>query len=442
MDDSSQLSQRLKRYVQVSSAVGGLAARLAGEKYLGISIDRASHADDLRAILGNLKGPLMKVAQILATVPDVLPDEYVQELSELQSNAPPMGRPFVKRRMSRELGPDWRQRFASFGETAAAAASLGQVHKAQLISGEVVACKLQYPDMASVVEADVTQLKMLLSVYESFNNAVQTHNMLAEVADRLQEELDYEREAKHILLYKYMLKDQHNICVPTVYPALSTQRLLTMSWCQGDKILQSKDHPLAFRNAVAKTLFLAWYTPLYRFGILHGDPHLGNYTVTPDGTLNLLDYGCIRVFPATFLDGVINLYRALQSNNREQAAYAYHIWGFTNLSQELLDTLNLWARFLYAPLMEDRVRPIQEGHSGVYGKEVADEVHRRLRELGGIAPPREFVVMDRAAVGIGSVFMHLNAELNWHQLFESLIDDFHVDTLTQRQGQALAQAGL
>ena len=108
----------MKRYAQVGGAVGGLAARMAGERYLGMKADKAKGAEDLRMALGGLKGPLMKVAQILSTIPDALPKEYARELAQLQANAPHMGWPFVKRRMSSELGPDWQDCFASFDREA------------------------------------------------------------------------------------------------------------------------------------------------------------------------------------------------------------------------------------------------------------------------------------------------------------------------------------
>ena len=127
----SMVGGRLRRYAKVTSAMGGLAARLAGEKYLGIKIDREQHASDLRAALGGLKGPLMKVAQILATIPDALPQEYVNELSHLQADAPSMGWLFVKRRMKAELGDSGNDQFKSFDKQASAAASLGQVHFAE-----------------------------------------------------------------------------------------------------------------------------------------------------------------------------------------------------------------------------------------------------------------------------------------------------------------------
>jgi predicted unusual protein kinase regulating ubiquinone biosynthesis (AarF/ABC1/UbiB family) len=185
-------------------------------------------------------------------------------------------------------------------------------------------------------------------------------------------------------------------------------------------------------------MFRAWYVPFYNYGVIHGDPHLGNYSVRDDLGINLLDFGCIRVFHAKFVQGVIDLYRALREGDRALAVHAYETWGFHGLGHELIETLNQWARFVYGPLLEDRTRRIQEGGaSGVYGREVAETVHKRLRELGGVKPPREFVFMDRAAIGLGGVFMHLKAEINWHRLFHDLIEGFDVKALHQRQTRAL-----
>src|ERR1700742_5050884 len=160
--------------------MGGLAAPLAGEGYLGLTGDRERHAADLKAALGGIKGPLMKVAQLLATIPDALPEEYVRELIQLQSNAPAMGWPFVRRRMAGELGADWQSRFRSFEREAARAASLGQVHRAVALDGTRLACKLQYPDMSAAVEADLRQLKLAMSLYERYDRTVTTGDIHAE----------------------------------------------------------------------------------------------------------------------------------------------------------------------------------------------------------------------------------------------------------------------
>lgn len=435
--EENSLGGRVRRYARVSTSMSGLAARLAGEKYLGLKLERGKHAADLKSALGGLKGPLMKVAQILATIPEALPPEYADELRQLQANAPAMGWPFVKRRMAAELGRDWQSRFERFDREAAAAASLGQVHKAVDHDGRLLACKLQYPDMQSAVEADLKQLRLVFSVFESYDKAISTKQIHAEISERLREELDYEREARHTQLYADILAGEPDVHVPTVAPELSTKRLLTTTWLDGKPIMGFTKADIEIRNQLAYNMFRAWYVPLYYYGIIHGDPHLGNYTVRPDLGINLLDFGCVRVFPAPFVGGVISLYRALQRDDTELAVHAYETWGFRNLSKELIEVLNIWARFLYGPILEDRTRTIGETNNGVYGRETAQRVHLRLKDVGGVEVPREFVFMDRAALGLGSVFIHLAAEVNWYRLFNELIEDFDAEKLAARQAEML-----
>ena len=440
--ENDRLSGRVRRYARVGTRVGGVAARMAGQRYLGLPADRERNAAELKRALGGLKGPLMKVAQLLATVPGGLPDEYAEALGALQSQAPAMGWSFVKRRMAAELGPDWRASFAEFEPDAAAAASLGQVHRATGHDGAPLACKLQYPDMASAVAADIRQLKLIFAIYARYDRAIDTGEIHAEIAARLHEELDYEREARHMALYGEMLKDDPGVHVPVVETALSTGRLLTMNWLDGARLLDFTEAPLERRNDIALHMFSAWYVPLYRFGVLHGDPHLGNYTVREDGTINLLDYGCIRVFDSQFVHGIIDLYRAVRDDDRDLAVHAYETWGFSDLTNDMVDALNIWAHYIYGPLIDDRVRMIDESGNAHYGGAVAARTHREIRRLGGVTPPREFVLIDRSAIGLGSVFLHLKAELNWHRLYEELIADFEAARLKRRQSAALKRCGV
>jgi len=446
-DEGPSLGGRLGRYAKVGASVGGLAARLAGERYLGWTLDRDKHAAELRSALGGLKGPLMKAAQLLVTIPDALPPEYARELAQLQANAPAMGWAFVKRRMATELGPDWQAKFEKFDKEASFAASLGQVHHAILpanhpLGGREVAAKLQYPDMASALEADLDQLKVVFAVGQRFDPAIRTDEIQAEIRTRLREELDYRREAKHVALYRHMLRDEPDVHVPEVVPDYSTDRLLTMGWLAGEPLLNWKGRTQEEKDRLAVNMFRAWYVPFYSYGVIHGDPHLGNYTVRPDGSVNLMDFGCVRVFPPRFVRGSIELYRALMTDNVERAVSAYEDWGFSGLSREMIVVLNRWAAFLYGPLMDDRPRRLTEGMADGHGRDMAQNVFGELRRMGGVRPPREFVFMDRAAIGLGAVFIHLRASINWHRLFESLIEGFDVDQLAARQQEALAQAGL
>ena len=243
-DEANRLSGRLARYARVGAGVGGFAARAIGSRALGWDKDPAAQAAELAELLGGLKGPLMKIAQLAATIPDALPPEYAFELQKLQSMAPPMGWAFVRRRMRAELGADWERRFSSFGHEPAAAASLGQVHRAVSHAGTTVACKLQYPDMESAVEADLSQLTALLALQRRLSPEIDTREILKELRERLREELDYEREARHMRLYSEVLADAPDVHVPVALPELSTRRLLTMTWLEGGPLLSFVDHTL------------------------------------------------------------------------------------------------------------------------------------------------------------------------------------------------------
>jgi predicted unusual protein kinase regulating ubiquinone biosynthesis (AarF/ABC1/UbiB family) len=459
-EEENRLSARAARYVRVGTNVGAVAARVAGQRLFGMSGDEAGNAAALAAALGGLKGPIMKVAQLLATIPEALPAEYAQELSQLQSQAPPMGPAFVRRRMMAELGPEWAARFKSFEAQPAASASLGQVHRATAHDGRLLAAKLQYPDMQSAVEADVNQLKIVFALHARMNPAVDTSEIITEVTARLREELDYELEARHMALYALIFRDEPTIRVPEVVADLSTRRLLTMNWLEGRRLLEYKEAPLEDRNAIARAMFKAWWFPFSHYGVIHGDPHLGNYTIfehgQPNGAItgpggalgrpagiNLLDYGCIRTFPTPFVQGVIDLYTGLLRDKRELVVHAYETWGFTGLSNELIDVLNIWARFIYGPLLDDREREIAEGTTpGQYGRKEAFTVHKALKEKGPVRVPREFVFMDRAAIGLGGVFLHLAARLNWHDMFNETIEGFVLDEVAARQRAAFAAAGV
>ena len=445
--EKNRFSARAARYARVGANVGGVAALYAGRRLVGGEPNRAGEASLLASALGNLKGPLMKVAQLMATVPDLLPPEYAAELQKLQSEAPPMGWAFVKRRMIAELGPDWRTKFKEFEHHPAAAASLGQVHRAQSLDGALLACKLQYPDMQSAVEADLQQLQWLLAIRRRLDSAIDTTEIGKEIGERVREELDYRREAKHVALYRTMLDGIDIVRVPRAWPELSTGRLLTLDWLDGSRMLAHRNDPLAVRNALATAMFTAWWFPFSRFGVIHGDPHLGNYTIfaengKPSG-INLLDYGCIRIFAPKFVRGVVDLYHGLLRGDDDLVVHAYETWGFRRLSRDLIETLNIWARFIYAPLLDDRVRTIADGVApSDYGRREAFRVHQALKRNGPVTVPREFVFMDRAAIGLGAVFLHLRAELNFYRLFNEAIEHFSMDRVAKKQQSAMTAAGL
>ena len=449
-DEANRLSARASRYARLGVNAGTLAARVGVNRLTGGG--RVSDARALASALGSMKGPMMKVAQLLTTIPDALPTDYANELIRLQSEAPPMGASFVRRRMQAELGPNWRARFAEFDLKPAAAASLGQVHKALTPEGEWVACKLQYPEMASAVETDLSQLDLLFSLHRRIGAAIDTREIAREIRERVREELDYQREAKVAKLYGAMLADRPFVRVPRVHDELSTRRLLTLDWLDGRRLTEFEKVRQEGRDAIAVGLFDAWWRPFLRYGVIHGDPHLGNYTVAASGKgealavegINLFDYGCVRIFPPRFVRGVVELYLALKANDEAHIAEAYAMWGFPKLSRGTFEAMNIWARFICGPVLDDRVRTAADGvKPSEYGRRELGQVMRALRaEGGGLVIPREFVFLERATIGLGAVYLRLGARLNFHRLYEDAIADFDEGAVAKRQAAALAAAGL
>jgi predicted unusual protein kinase regulating ubiquinone biosynthesis (AarF/ABC1/UbiB family) len=311
------------------------------------------------------------------------------------------------------------------------------------------------------VAADLGQLRVVFALHARMDPAVETGEILKEISERLKEELDYELEARHTALYGLIFKDDPLIRVPEIVPELSTKRLLSMTWLEGRRLLEYKESPLEDRNQIARAMFRAWWFPFSHYGVIHGDPHLGNYNVFEEsllgpsdahqhpgalpkpGGINLLDYGCMRTFQPKFVQGVIDLYRGLERGDEALIVHAYETWGFKGLSKDVIEVLNIWARFIYGPLLDDRVRSIAEGTTpGEYGRREAFTVHEALKEKGPVKVPREFVFMDRAAIGLGGVFLHLDARLNYYRMFNETIEGFDLGEVAERQRVAFEATGV
>jgi predicted unusual protein kinase regulating ubiquinone biosynthesis (AarF/ABC1/UbiB family) len=431
------------RLIDVAAQTGGFALRLGMDRLQGKPIDDAAQAERLFTALASLKGPAMKVGQILSIIPGILPPSYSEALSKLHDRAPGMDDTGVRMRMRAELGLDWPRLFTTFEPKPRAAASLGQVHRATLPDGRAVAVKLQYPNMTTAVEADLRQLRFILNLYVGAGGPIRTEAVLEELSERLREELDYRLEARNMLLYGGMREELGDaVHTPSPLSALSTSRLLTMDWLDGTPLSAFYGAPQMVRNRIAALLFTTWYRPFFRCGVLHGDPHPGNYSINPSMHLNLFDFGCIRLFDAAFVSGVALLWQSLERKDSAAAAEAYRLWGFERLDKALVETLNLWAAFLFEPFLRRGAGRLFTPERTAQGKALAITLHTRLRALGGVTPPRGFVLMDRAALGLGGVLERLQAHIDWRALWEESMDGFAHQALTARQATLRATAAL
>ena len=419
----------------------GLRDRLEGGR---------SRAARLRAALEELGPTFAKLGQILSTRPDLVPPEVVAELASLQDSVPPLTEAEVVQVMEQELGVPWEDVFEHIEPEPLAAGTIGQVHRARLDGGQRVVIKVQRPGAAEEIERDLGLLGLFAEKAEgreALAGLVDIQAVVEHLSSSLRRELDFREEAANIERMREILLPYSRLSVPWVHKRLSTGRLLALDWLDGTKLLSHKNAALAERNRIGQAMFTAWWFPFSRFGVIHGDPHLGNYTVFDQdgapGGINLLDYGCIRVFPPKFVGGVVDLYNGLLRDDADLVVHAYETWGFTGLSRETIDILNIWAKFIYGPLLDDRERTIADGvKPSEYGRREAFRVHHGLKKQGRVRVPREFVFMDRAAIGLGGVFLHLDARLNFYRLFNEAIERFSIDQVAARQRTALDAAGL
>ena len=298
--------------------------------------------------------------------------------------------------------------------------------------------------MQSAVEADLSQLNLLFALRKRFDPAIDATEIKDEIADRLREELDYKREAKHVALYREMLAERAaHPCAQGVAGSID-RAPAHPRLAEGDEDARAQEDPLEVRNRLATAMFTAWWFPFSRFGVIHGDPHLGNYTVFQEGgDAGRHQFARLRLHPHFSAELRRRGGRSLPGPAHGDDAlvvHAYETWGFKRLSREIIDILNIWARFIYGPLLDDRVRTIADGvKPGEYGRKEAFRVHQALKQKGPVTVPREFVFMDRAAIGLGAVFLHLAAELNFYRLFNEAIERFSLEAVAARQAEALAR---
>ena len=261
---------------------------------------RAETADDVRQVLGSLKGGAMKVGQLLSTVDALLPldpdDSWQQAVQSLQQDAAALPFSEVETVLAGDLGLRWRDRFREFDERAVAAASIGQVHRAQLADGRTVAVKVQYPGIAEAMAADVKSLSAALRLISLVAPRTALPPLIAELRIRLAEELDYVREGAHQARFARDYASDAEYAVPPV--RLATRRVLVSDWLGGTGFADlAREGTAAERDRAAMLYQRFFLTSPGRVGLLHTDPHPGNFRLQADGRLGVLDFGSVLVLP-------------------------------------------------------------------------------------------------------------------------------------------------
>jgi predicted unusual protein kinase regulating ubiquinone biosynthesis (AarF/ABC1/UbiB family) len=338
MSADERLPGRLARTLKTTWLTGRLGASYAGGRVADLlrsasareEARDARHAESAARIamtLRELRGPMMKVGQLLSTHAQALPPEYAALLAPLQQSVPALPFATIRRVIEAELGAPPELLFADFSERAVAAASLGQVHRARLRpqdGGGEVAVKVQYPGAAASVEADAQNVSIAAGVVKTLladlagQQGFDVTPMAEELVAHLRQETDYAREAWNAKLLGRLFADDPRVLVPRVHDTLSSARVVTYDWVEGvplDEALDAGDAET--RRAVSEGLVHLFWRQFFAQGVLHADPHPGNFRVLPDGRLGLLDHGCVKIFDESFMAGFAALHRAREDGDRD-----------------------------------------------------------------------------------------------------------------------------
>jgi len=371
-----------------------------------------------------LRGAFMKLTQLLSMRDDLLPAEALQVLSVVQSSAPPMSYEAIHRQVVAELGAEPDVLFERFEHEAFAAASLGQVHRAVLKGGEPVVVKIQYPGVEDTVDQDLRNVHTLLQalarlVRDIMRQDFDPSDVYRELEERLHEELDYVHEANNVALFQRMFADDPEVIIPRVYPDLSSRRVLTLGEVEGypiaDILKPGVDQSL--KDWVAIKYFRVLWRQIFEFGVLHTDPHPGNYRVTYHPKLGILDFGSIRIFPEEIRRAYMRLASAMLDRDEAAIARASVDLGFIDQSADPAPFIRILG-IIFEPVLEDRDYNPRDYNSVERGMEIATIgfQHRIFKA------PGHRVFLERALLGLDAYLKQLGTVTNWHRLYREALE--------------------
>jgi len=371
-----------------------------------------------------LRGAFTKLVQLLSMRDDILPTEVLQVLSASQSSVPPMDYPLIRKQIVKELGYPPEALFAEFDEAAFAAASLGQVHKARLKSGEEVVVKIQYPGVEETVNQDLKNLKALLQTFtrlgrDVMRQKIDSSDVYRELEERLHEELDYINEAKNIAIFQKMFRDDDEVLIPEVYPDLSSRRVLTMGYVEGYpfQTILGPGIEQSLKDWVAIKYFRVLWRQVFEYGVLHTDPNPGNYLVTFHPKLAMLDFGSIRVFPETIRTAYLRLARALLADDRATMAKCFVQLDYLDPDDKPEPMVEIM-QIIFEPVLTDRRWNPRDYNSVERGMQIATiGLENRI-----FKDPGHRVFLFRALMGMDAYLKQFGTVTNWHREFKRCVE--------------------
>lgn len=379
-------------------------------------------AEQVAAMLGGMKGALMKLGQMASYLDQGLPEPVREALSQLQSDAPPMAPELVAEVVRAELGAEPQVLFADWDERPLASASIGQVHRAVTHDGREVAVKVQYPGVDQAVASDLENTDLLFNVMSFLFPGMDPKPIVAELRERLVEELDYRIEAGHQRLFATHYDGHPHIHVPAVIDELSGARVLTTELASGARFADVVDWPDEERQLAAETLYRFAFGSIYGLRAFNGDPHPGNYLFRPGGQVTFLDFGLCKRFTDTEVADFEEMIRAMVLD-RDPRAYQRVLErigilppGF-EVSEE--DLVAYFGHF-YEFVMEDREMEITPEWSSRSVRQFFDLSGPHAEIMKSANLPPSMVIIQRINLGLFALFGDLGARNNWRRIAEEL----------------------
>jgi predicted unusual protein kinase regulating ubiquinone biosynthesis (AarF/ABC1/UbiB family) len=368
----------------------------------------------LATSVGQLKGTAMKVGQLMSYLELQLPPELKAALAVLQTHSPPMPFARVVEIVTAELGKQAPPLLAQMRPSPVAAASIGQVHRAQLPTGQDVAVKIQYPGMETAIASDFKSAALGTRFANLLAPGANVDAVVGAARNALIEECDYEREARYQERFAGVYAEHAALTVPRVHPLYCSRRVLTTTWIEGERFddFLATNPPQADRDRFGTALFEFYVGTLFRHGLYNGDPHPGNYIVQRDGRIAMLDYGSTREFDRSFVRKFAALTHAAHTDTRDALHRALLDLGFVKEGRSYdFETARKLVRSFYGPMLRDETLAIEPGEAKPFGAVLDSK-----RELLKLHLPGEFLFIVRIRFGVMSVLAQLGARANWHQL--------------------------
>ena len=423
-NNKSHASTPTKRFMRLAGMTASITGKVMSnsmKSLVGSAEQKAEARSDMyheigkqiANTLGEMKGAVMKVGQIASQYQDIFPPEIAAAMSKLQKEAPPMPFNIIEQQIIRELGAKPHEKFLEFEEKPFAAASIGQVHRAKLPTGEDVIVKVQYPGVEECCESDLKHLRMALKLAGviKINKELQ-EKLFDEIRVSLHAELDYLQEAANLVEFRQFHAQDNKVIIPSVFSEYSSKRVLTLSYEGGDGIADTKYYPAAIRNEIGERLFHVLCEQMYHLQALHCDSHPGNFAFRPDGSLVIYDFGCVKRLNPLLVGEMKRLVKAALANDYATVESALRDLGIRTQIGEVPPEYYLeWIAILLAPLQD---KTFDFGHSQVH-EQVLKQIESLMKYWDSFQPSAETMMVNRAIGAHYWNFVNLGVHLNLHK---------------------------